>query len=203
MTLPIRWFALTTGLLGAISVAGCAGTGEGRTPTIQSAPAATEASEADVAFIRGMIVHHEQAIEMSAMAPSRAESQEVLTLARRIMVAQQDEIARMRRWLESGGAGESGDVDPGHHDPMHGNGEIHGMLSRAEIEGLEASSGAEFDRRFLELMIRHHEGAIAMVTELFATDGAAQDAEIYDLASDVEGEQRVEIQRMQRMLAGM
>jgi len=203
MTLPVRWFTLAAGLAGAISVTGCAGAGESRTLPVQPVPAATAASEADIAFIRGMIVHHEQAIEMSAMAPARAEAQGVLTLARRIAVAQEDEIARMRRWLESRGGWEPGDVDPGHHDPMHGAGDVHGMLSRAEIEGLEASSGPEFDRRFLELMIRHHEGAIAMVRELFATDGAAQDAEMYELASDVEGEQRVEIQRMQRMLAGM
>jgi len=199
----MRWFALTTGLLGAISATGCAGTGEGRTPTNQPVPTSTEASGADISFIRGMIVHHRQALEMSAMAPARAESQGVLTLARRIAVAQQDEIARMRRWLESRGSEEADHLGPDGHDKIHGAGEVHGMLSRAEIEGLEVSSGPEFDRRFLELMIRHHEGAIAMARELFTTDGAAQDAEIYDLASDVEGEQRVEIQRMQRMLAGL
>ena len=162
------------------------------------APAYTEA---DVAFIRGMLPHHAQALEMTALVPSRTASEAIRRLAERIEVSQTDEIAMMRRWLESRGLEAP---EAGMH-PHHAAGDEHalmpGMLTREELDRLAAASGPEFDRLFLEFMIRHHQGALVMVEELFSSPGGGQAGEMFQIASEIAADQQIEIERMRAMLA--
>jgi len=161
-----------------------------------AAQARPQHSPVDVLFMQGMIVHHAQALEMAALAPGRAGSEDLRLLATRIDVSQRDEIAMMQQWLTRRGAPV---VAAEHHgDAAHGT--MPGMASPEEVRRLAASRGAEFDRLFLELMIRHHEGALVMVAELFATNGAGQEPELFRFASDVDADQRMEIARMRRLL---
>lgn len=167
---------------------------------VLSAPASAQdrpkASPADIRFMQGMIVHHAQALEMSALVSDRAGHEQLHILAGRIDVSQRDEIAMMRQWLTRRGAPV---VAAEHHgDAAHGT--MPGMASPEEMRRLAAIRGAEFDRLFLELMIRHHEGALVMVAQLFAIDGAGQEPELYRFASDVDADQRMEITRMRRLL---
>lgn len=155
-----------------------------------------EHSAADVLFMQGMIAHHAQAIEMTELLKTRTSSPDMRKLAARIEVSQADEIAMMREWLERKGAA----VPAGHAHHAPGAPLMPGMLTAAEMSRLSAASGEAFDRLFLEYMIKHHEGALVMVRELFATPGAAQDADIYAFASDVDADQRMEIARMSAML---
>jgi uncharacterized protein (DUF305 family) len=153
--------------------------------------------QADADFMRAMIVHHLQAVEMTALVEQRAQRADIRLLARRIEASQEDELATMRRWLTE--RGEAVPDEHAHH--AHGAHEgMPGMLSPAEIGRLRTASGAEFDRLFLEYMIRHHEGAVVMVAELLAIDGAGQEGEIFQFASHVDADQRAEIDRMRRML---
>jgi uncharacterized protein (DUF305 family) len=163
-----------------------------------------EHTQADVRFMQGMIVHHAQAVEMTALVPERSARPGIQLLARRIDIAQADEMALMRRWLEDRGEPvEAARGDHGHdgHAP-HGAGHdrMPGMLSPEEMEQLATATGDEFDRLFLESMIRHHEGALEMVAQLFATDGAGQEPEIFQFATHVDSDQRIEIVRMRTML---
>ena len=171
-------------------------------------------TEADVEFMTGMIHHHAQAIEMSQLAPTHAASESIRTLAARIINAQQDEIATMQRWLRDRGqpVPEVHRMDDGRvmvHAPdmQHGGGHDHtmmpGMLTEAELASLRAAHGVAFDRLFLQLMIRHHQGAVTMVQDLFATDGAGQDEDVFRFATDVHVDQRTEVARMERMLDAM
>ena len=171
-------------------------------------------TEADVEFMTGMIHHHAQAIEMSQLAPTHAASESIRTLAARIINAQQDEIATMQRWLRDRGqpVPEVHRMDDGRvmvHAPdmQHGGGHDHtmmpGMLTEAELASLRAADGVAFDRLFLQLMIRHHQGAVTMVQDLFATDGAGQDEDVFRFATDVHVDQRTEVARMERMLDAM
>lgn len=166
----------------------------------------TRFTPADVEFMQAMIHHHAQALEMSRLVPERTTSSSIRTLAARIINAQQDEIALMQRWLR-----ERGQTVPEVHVTgaavmVHGH-EGHmnmpGMIPPAEVRALAELSGAAFDRRFLELMIRHHRGAVEMVRELFATDGALQDEDAFRFASDVQVDQVTEVNRMERMLEAM
>ena len=147
--------------------------------------------KADAEFLQGMIAHHAQAITMSALLPSRTKNGPLNSLAERIIVSQRDEIKLMRRWLLEHGA------EAEHHD--HGA-LMPGMLTPDQMAQLAAATGPEFERFFLEGMIRHHEGAITMTTTLFATTGAAQDLVVYKTASDIEADQRAEIARMRALL---
>lgn len=172
---------------------------------------------ADVQFMTHMIHHHAQALEMARLVPERTDNEQIRTLAARIINAQNDEIALMRRWLQDRGQPVPAAVDsaattgtdhdamdhaaPGHGEPLHM--QMPGMLSPEEMARLRASSGAAFDRLFLTSMIRHHEGAVTMVKELFATDGAAQDDEAFKFASDAQVDQATEVARMQRMLESL
>ena len=160
-------------------------------------------SEADVAFMTGMISHHAQALVMSAWAPSRNASPRVQTLTARITNAQEDEIAVMQRWLRERDRPVPV-VEPGGAMPAMAGHDMHmtmpGMLSPEQLEELSAARGPDFDRLFLTFMIQHHEGAVAMVKELFASDGAAQDEFVFKLASDIQVDQTTEVARMQRML---
>jgi len=151
---------------------------------------------ADVRFMQGMIGHHAQALEMTALLQSRTRSDDMRKLALRIEVSQADEIKMMQDWLKRRGQPLP---DPhAHHAP--GATLMPGMLTAQDMTRLAAAAGPEFDRLFLEFMIKHHDGALIMVTELFATAGAGQEAEIFAFASDVDADQRMEIDRMRGML---
>jgi uncharacterized protein (DUF305 family) len=188
-------------------------------PRAAAPPGAPGHTEADVAFMQDMIVHHAQAVEMTALVPDRSARADVLRLAARIESSQEAELALMRRWLEQRGEpvrpppgtgdGDGRDHDHDHGDPQghgtRGHGSHHlmpGMLDAEGMARLEAASGEDFDRLFLEAMIRHHEGALVMVAGLLATDGAGQEPELFRFAAHVESDQRIEIERMRRMLQG-
>jgi uncharacterized protein (DUF305 family) len=156
-------------------------------------------TDADVKFMQGMIHHHAQAIDMVKLLETRTQSEDMKRFALRIQVSQEDEIKMMRRWLEVRGQEVPG--EHAHHMP--GAPMMPGMLTADEMARLAAATGPEFDRLFLEGMIKHHGGAITMVQELFKTPGAGQDSEIYAFASDVDADQRMEIERMGAMLAMM
>jgi len=160
-------------------------------------------TEADVRFVAGMIGHHAQALEMAGFAPARDASSSIRTLTARLINSQRDEIATLQRWLTDRGQpapevrveGERVIVDASEH-AHHGS----GMLSADQMSQLEQSKGAEFDRLLLTYMIQHHQGAVAMVRELFATDGAGQDEAVFRIAADIQVDQLTEIARMERML---
>ena len=151
---------------------------------------------ADIKFMQGMIGHHAQAVDMVALVPSRTSLDDVRRLALRIDVSQQDEMKMMQGWLKD--RGQQIPDARAHH--MMGATLMPGMLTPEEMAALAAAKGAAFDRLFLEGMIKHHAGAITMVQELFATDGAGQTPEIYSYASDVDADQRMEIDRMGSLL---
>lgn len=168
-------------------------------------------SAADVAFLQGMIHHHAQALVMAAMIPSRTTRDELRLLGQRITVSQRDEIASMRRWLETrgeyapnvdtSGAHAHGAHGAMEHEPGGGHHDMPGMLSDADMARLAAASGPAFDRLLLESMIRHHEGALEMVRALFAASGAGQEPELFGIASEVDADQRAEIERMRALLS--
>jgi uncharacterized protein (DUF305 family) len=195
---------IAAGLLGT---AACGGTSASVAPaeSPSAAPAAVGApmvrdTSPDVRFIRGMLAHHAQALEMTALVPARTTRQDIRLLAERIDVSQRDEIAVMERWLRARGEAVPAAGAHAHHGGDHPR--MPGMLTSEEMARLAAATGAEFERLFLELMIRHHEGALVMVAELFASPGGGQESEMFQIASDVDADQRAEIARMQRMLAG-
>ena len=163
--------------------------------------AAPAVSQADIDFMQGMIMHHAQAVEMTALIPSRTDNKEVRALGARISLSQSDEIRFMKRWLIARGQSTSMGM-PGMPD-MDKNGKpmmMPGMLTPAQMEALRLAHGAEFDRLFLTGMIQHHGGALVMVKELFDSAGAGQDAELFDFATDVDNGQRAEIRIMENML---
>ena len=151
---------------------------------------------ADVRFMQGMIGHHAQALEMCALLPSRTSREEMRLLAKRIEISQADEIRMMQEWLKR--RGEEAPSEHAHH--AHGAALMPGMLTPDEMQRLADATGEEFDRLFLELMIKHHAGALIMVNELFSQPGAGQEPEIFAFASDVDADQRMEIDRMGAML---
>jgi uncharacterized protein (DUF305 family) len=176
-------------------------------PAVQQSPQAGvyPYNEADVHFMSGMIPHHAQAVLIAGWAASHGARQDVRILCERIVVGQRDEIAMMQTWL--GDRGEPVPEATATHMKMKMNGMEHdmlmpGMLTDAELAALDKARGPEFDRMFLIAMIKHHQGAISMVDELFASYGAAQEETIFRFASDVYADQTTEIDRMQKMLAG-
>jgi uncharacterized protein (DUF305 family) len=151
---------------------------------------------ADVRFMHGMLAHHAQALEMTVMRPERSASADLRLMALRIELSQADEIKMMQEWLQA-----RGEPLPDAHADHAGHGALMpGMLTPEELARLRASAGAGFDRLFLELMIKHHLGAIQMVDELFATAGAGQESALFAFASDIVDDQRIEIDRMAAML---
>jgi uncharacterized protein (DUF305 family) len=161
---------------------------------------------ADAMFVTDMIGHHAQAIVMARMAPTHGASATIRTLASRIINAQNDEIALMQRWLKDRGQPVPEIMYMGNDVMLHGvdhSMAMPGMLTPAQIADLDRARGVQFDRAFLTFMIQHHKGAVEMVEKLFATDGAAQERSVFKLASDVQVDQRTEIQRMELMLAQM
>ena len=150
----------------------------------------------DVTFMQGMIGHHAQALEMTELLKSRSASADMQKLALRIEVSQSDEIRMMQDWLK-----QRRQPLPDPHAHHKGGMLMPGMLNAEEMARLAAAKGREFDRLFLELMIKHHDGALVMVKDLFAQPGAGQEAEMFAFASDVDADQRMEIERMGAMLA--
>lgn len=161
-------------------------------------------SPADVEFMQGMIMHHAQAIEMTALIESRTENKDLRSLGARISSSQSDEIEFMKRWLAGRGepislampemSGMNMSTHAGHSVLMPG------MLTQKQMESLEKAKGDIFDHLFLAGMIQHHNGALIMVKDLFDTAGAGQDAELFNFTTDVDSGQRAEIKIMQTML---
>jgi len=156
---------------------------------------------ADVQFMQGMIMHHAQAVEMTALIESHTENKDLRLLGARISHSQSEEIKFMKRWLEARGEPTSLPMPemPGmdmSNQPML----MPGMLTPKQMEALKKAKGADFDQLFLTGMIQHHNGALIMVKDLFDTAGSGQDAELFNFATDVDSGQRAEIRIMQTML---
>ena len=161
-------------------------------------------SDADVHFMSGMIPHHAQAVLMAGWAGSHGARTDVRILCERIVVGQRDEIKLMQTWLDDRGLPVPAADSMRHHMVMNGMEHdmlMPGMLSDEEMAELDKSRGPDFDRLFLIGMIKHHQGAVDMVEELFKAHGAAQDDDVYKFASDVFADQSTEIERMNKMLA--
>jgi uncharacterized protein (DUF305 family) len=180
-------------------------------------------TDADIAFMRGMIMHHGQAVEMTALMPERSNNRDLLELGKRISISQTDEMGFMKRWLEdrgiplSDGSGMDHMAGMDHstmdHSKMDHSGmagmdsmdmgamPMPGMLTPQQMNALRRATGTEFDHLFLTGMIQHHTGALTMVKQLFDTPGAGQDAVLFDFTSDVDNTQQAEIDIMRHMLA--
>lgn len=148
-------------------------------------------NSADVSYVRMMIEHHAQALEMTDLVPDRAESPKIVKLAERIAAAQRPEIGAMKGWLKTHGKAAGG----GGHDHDHAT--MPGMATQAQLENLRAADGKAFDQLFLTLMITHHEGAITMATEV---KGQGNNIRVEEMADDVVAQQTSEITRMRDLL---
>jgi uncharacterized protein (DUF305 family) len=216
----LRW--MPAALLAATAAMTACGHAAGAAPERSPQPVAGDAAarvradsvrrpytEADVRFMSDMIGHHAQALVMAGWAPTHGASSSVRTLAARIINAQQDEIATMQQWL-----GDRGQPAPGAHamdmsHPAHDAGHampmpgmlMPGMLTEAQMQALDQTTGPGFDRLFLKDMIQHHRGAVTMVQQLFDTPGAARDETVFKFANDVNADQSTEIARIETMLA--
>jgi uncharacterized protein (DUF305 family) len=173
--------------------------------TLPSSTRATlpQPSQADVEFMQGMIMHHSQAVEMTALIPSHTENKDVRSLGARISRSQSDEIKFMERWLALRREPISmamPEMDKNRDHSAHSMPLMPGMLTAEQMDALRKAKGAEFDHLFLTGMIQHHNGALIMVKELFDTPGAGQDAELFNFATDADNSQRAEIRIMQGML---
>jgi len=159
------------------------------------------ASPKDVEFMQGMIMHHAQAVEMTALIESHSTNKELQTLGARISRSQSDEMEFMKRWLTTRGEPISMAMPemPGMKMASHQM-LMPGMLSAEQMAALKKANGEAFDHLFLTGMIQHHNGALIMVKDLFDTAGAGQDAELFNFATDVDSGQRAEIRIMQTML---
>jgi len=158
----------------------------------------------DVQFMSGMIAHHAQAVLMASWAPTHGANQPLRAMCERIVVGQGDEIVLMQRWLRDRHepvppADPRGHVMPGMDQPML----MPGMLTPAQMAQLDSARGPEFDRLFLTFMIQHHQGAILMVNQLFASPGGGEEEIVFRFASDVYADQTTEIDRMSRMLLAL
>jgi len=157
-------------------------------------------SSADVHFMQGMILHHHQALLMSRLASDRTNNENVLDLAGRIDVSQDDEITLMQDWLK-----ERSEMvpDPADHHSGHMDHGMVGMATQEQMTNLANSKSINFDELFLSLMITHHDGAIKMVKELRDQPGSAYDPLLNEFVSDVANDQAVEIERMNELLVGL
>ena len=166
------------------------------------------ASPKDVEFMQGMIMHHAQAVEMTALIESHTTNKDLGLLGARISHSQSEEIKFMRRWLEARGEptempakmGSMSGMDMSGMDMSKHEMLMPGMLTKAQMDALRNAQGKEFDRLFLTGMMQHHSGALTMVKDLFDTAGAGQDAVLFNFATDVDSGQRAEIRIMQGML---
>jgi uncharacterized protein (DUF305 family) len=162
----------------------------------------------DIEFMQGMIMHHSQAVEMTALINDRTTNKDVRSIGARISHSQAEEIRFMQRWLAARGQPTTmqdhhhmDDMDMGDMDMSGDMPPMPGMLTKKQMDALAKAKGSEFDRLFLEGMIQHHGGALTMVKDLFDTAGAGQEAELFTFATDVDSGQRAEIRIMQGMLA--
>jgi uncharacterized protein (DUF305 family) len=204
---------LNRAVVAAVALIGLSGVARAQATT----PAARDYTDADVRFMQGMIMHHAQAVVMSDWAAAHGARPDLVILCKRIALSQRDEIVVMEQWLKQRGlsapdplhmaSSETGpirDTSPMHMPGMDmGTGPMMmmaGMLSADDMRVLDAARDTTFDRLYLTGMIKHHQGALAMVAELFATPGGGQQADLFGLATDVDAGQRVEIARMQAML---
>ncbi len=207
-------------LLLPLALASCRSGGDTAAPTIVQPGAPGESSRvigaaaasdlskvtftpADVRFMQGMIGHHAQALEMTAIVRAQSQNEGIRALAHRIELSQADEIKMMQDWLTA--RGQTLPDPHAHHMAAAGGAApmaalMPGMLTPAELAELAAARGPELDRRFLQFMIKHHEGALTMVKDLLATPGAGQEADVFAFASDVDADQRMEIDRMRAAL---
>lgn len=198
----IRNTVLTTGALAAaLLVAGCsAGATSEPAPapaTSEPAPSASnQANEVDIAFVQGMIPHHEQAVEMSDILLAKdGVDERVVALAQQIKDAQGPEIELMQSWLQEWGA-EEGESE----DDAHGGHDEGGMMSHEEMEALEAADGVEAAKLFLSGMVVHHEGAVEMAQPVI---DEGQHPEVVALAEQVIADQSAEIETMNELLASL
>jgi uncharacterized protein (DUF305 family) len=191
--------------------------------TLAAIPASTRvAGDADIKFMQGMIMHHSQAVEMTALMPSRTHNKDLLAFGKRISISQTDEIKFMKQWLEERGKPTDMEHDMGamnmagmdhskmDHSKMDHSTMDHskmampmlmpGMLTPEQMKALAKATGPAFDHLFLTGMIQHHGGALTMVEDLFNVPGAGQDTVLYDFATDIDNTQRAEINIMQGML---
>jgi len=199
--LPLRFGA---GCLLALAAAGCSSGGPAAQSTPQ--PAQIPVNEADVRFMSGMIPHHAQAVLFAGWAASHGASPAIQRLCERMVVGQSDEIVLMQVWLAD--RGKPVPEADATHMTMNVDGVEHqmlmpGMLNEEQLAELDRARGEEWDRLFLTSMIMHHEGAITMVDELYASYGAAQDEVVFRFSSDVYADQTTEIDFMEKMLAAM
>jgi len=159
-------------------------------------------SQADVDFMQGMIMHHSQAVGMTALIPSHTDNKDIRLLGAKISSSQSDEIKFMQRWLAA--RGESTSMAMPGMSGMDASSKpmalMPGMLTPEQMEALRNAKGADFDHLFLVGMIQHHNGALIMVKDLFDTAGAGQEADIFNFATDADNTQRAEIKIMQSML---
>ena len=187
------------------------------TPAQAIALADTRYSPADIAFMRNMILHHRQAVEMAALIGERTNNPDIVALGGRIIASQADELAFMREWLGERGVAvpaegaamrhDAADHAAMGHTDMEGIGMagigMSGMATREQMAQLRAAQGAAFDRQFLTLMIAHHEGAVEMVEDLLKQPGSAYDPRLFEFTSDVTNDQTTEIERMTAVLASL
>lgn len=227
---PLRTVVTATLAVACLSLAACSDGDDAAAPSTQRAPNVVQPgapgedtvkldatvmpsvepvphTEADVAFMQDMIGHHAQAIVMTGMVEDRSDNEDLKLFVERMDITQVTEIEQMQDWLEDKGEdvpawdpvfGEQG----GHADGMMMmDGDLMpGMATEDEMAALEAAEGEEFDRLFIDLMTRHHQGAITMVQELFA-EGGGEEMTVFQLAGHIESDQNIEIDRMRTMLA--
>jgi uncharacterized protein (DUF305 family) len=155
---------------------------------------------ADVRFMQGMIPHHGQALRMTSLVEDRTGSRDITLLARRIELSQEVEIRQMEKWLSTRGETVPSANSAHQHHAMTKDDLAPGMLTEKQFSRLAASSGDEFNRLFLDLMIQHHNGALAMVGHLRESNGGLE-PESFTISASVEADQQIEIKRMTGMLA--
>ncbi|MEQ8405465.1 MAG: DUF305 domain-containing protein [Oceanicaulis sp.] len=163
--------------------------------------AANRYSEADVAFMQAMILHHFQAVQMAELVEGRTGTGAVVDAADRINATQADEIDFMRRWLLQRGEDAPDPANDPHAMHHGGHHDMAGMATPAQMAALAEAEGRAFDEMFFQLMIAHHEGAVEMVDDLLSERGSAYDPVLFDFVNDVRSEQRAEIRRMDAALA--
>ena len=158
-------------------------------------------SPADVSFMQGMIVHHQQAVAMAQLVKDRTNNDAILKTADRIEAGQKDEIKFMREWLQE--RKEPAAMDHSMHSAHAGHHKMQGMASPAQMAALAAANSVEFDTQFLQLMIAHHQGALDMVKELHRAPGSAYEPVMFEFTNEVVSDQQAEIDRMNAVLAGL
>jgi uncharacterized protein (DUF305 family) len=185
--------ALLAGCSGNNDMAGMSHSSTAPAPTSSGQAAGNNAD--DVAFAQGMVPHHQQAIDMAKLVPTRSQNPKVLELAKKVEAAQDPEITKMNEWLKAWGAPASTSMPGMDHGSGHGS--MPGMMSAEDMKMLEQAKGAAFDKMWLEMMIKHHEGAVEMAkTEL--AKGSSADAK--KLAQEIIDAQQKEITEMQGLL---